>query len=131
MRVGKVVEYATQAQEAGATMALDGGVGEVIIAPSQDDVDLLTERSEQREKALADSHGVGMTYDGHRVALLANIGTADDAQRAAQKTLKVRGYSVPNSCSWAVKQLRVLKSKPKYTKQYLKRLENVGSQYAP
>ncbi|USR79160.1 phosphoenolpyruvate--protein phosphotransferase [Arcanobacterium pinnipediorum] len=91
VRVGKVVEYATQAQEAGATMALDGGVGEVIIAPSQDDVDLLTERSEQREKALADSHGVGMTYDGHRVALLANIGTADDAQRAAQKDLEGSG----------------------------------------
>ncbi|SDU79186.1 phosphoenolpyruvate--protein phosphotransferase [Arcanobacterium phocae] len=83
VRVGNIVDYAISAQAEATTMALDGGVGEVIIAPTQGDVDLLAERSQRREAALAGSHGVGLTRDGHKVALLANIGTADDAERAA------------------------------------------------
>lgn len=75
----------------GETIALDGGVGEVILAPSDDDVALLAERSRRRSAALAGSSGEGSTRDGHKVALLANIGTADDASRAAACDLEGSG----------------------------------------
>ncbi len=75
----------------GTIIALDGGVGEVIIAPSDADIDLLAERSRRRAAALAGSSGEGATRDGHRVALLANIGTADDAARAAIQDLEGSG----------------------------------------
>ena len=77
--------------EDGTIVALDGGVGEVILAPSQADIDLLSERSRRRAAALAGSSGEGATRDGHRVALLANIGTADDAAKAATFDLEGSG----------------------------------------
>ncbi len=67
---------------AGTLLALDGGVGEVIIDPTEAERDQLAERSARRAAALASSTGAGATADGHRVALLANIGTAEDARRA-------------------------------------------------
>ncbi|WP_257159717.1 phosphoenolpyruvate--protein phosphotransferase [Corynebacterium cystitidis] len=76
---------------AGELVALDGGVGEVIIAPTDDDTDQLAERSRRRASALAGSSGEGATRDGHRVKLLANIGTADDAHKAASFDLEGSG----------------------------------------
>ena len=61
--------------EEGTMLALDGGVGEVIIAPTEDEVTLLKERSLRRAQALAGSTGKGATFDGYPVKLLANIGT--------------------------------------------------------
>jgi phosphoenolpyruvate-protein phosphotransferase (PTS system enzyme I) len=77
--------------EDGTVIALDGGVGEVIISPSEADIELLAERSRRRASALAGSSGEGATRDGHRVALLANIGTADDARKAAAFDLEGSG----------------------------------------
>lgn len=75
----------------GDVVALDGGVGEVILSPTEADIALLAERSRRRAAALAGSSGEGATRDGHRVALLANIGTADDAARAAIQDLEGSG----------------------------------------
>ncbi|MCP1388262.1 phosphoenolpyruvate--protein phosphotransferase [Corynebacterium sp. TA-R-1] len=71
--------------------ALDGGVGEVIVAPTPQDIEELEERSRRRAAALAGSSGEGATKDGHKVKLLANIGTADDAAKAAQYDLEGSG----------------------------------------
>ncbi|MFC5370559.1 phosphoenolpyruvate--protein phosphotransferase [Arcanobacterium bovis] len=72
----------------GNLVAVDGGVGEVVINPTDDEVAELKERAVRRAKALAGSSGEGATYDGHKVALLANIGTADDAAKAARMDLE-------------------------------------------
>lgn len=76
---------------AGYRVALDGGVGEVIVSPTDAEVELLAERSRRRAAALAGSSGEGATRDGHKVALLANIGTADDARKAAGYDLEGSG----------------------------------------
>ena len=72
-------------------LALDGGVGEVIVNPSASDVDELEERSRRRARALAGSSGEGATKDGRKVKLLANIGTAADAASAAAMDLEGSG----------------------------------------
>ncbi|MHA5283788.1 phosphoenolpyruvate--protein phosphotransferase [Corynebacterium sp. CQ3829_602738] len=72
-------------------VALDGGVGEVIVAPNASDVDELEERSRRRAAALAGSSGEGATRDGYKVKLLANTGTAEDAQKAAGYDLEGSG----------------------------------------
>ena len=79
------------AVEEGTMLALDGGVGEVIVAPTDDEVDLLKERSRRRALALAGSTGEGATYDGYRVKLLANIGTVDDAIKSSKVDLEGSG----------------------------------------
>ncbi len=75
----------------GDQVALDGGVGEVIVSPTQEEIDLLAERSRRRAAALAGSSGEGATRDGQKVALLANIGTEDDAVKAAAYDLEGSG----------------------------------------
>ncbi|MCI6206286.1 MAG: phosphoenolpyruvate--protein phosphotransferase [Corynebacterium glucuronolyticum] len=75
----------------GAQIALDGGVGEVIVNPTETDTNELEERSRRRAQALAGSSGEGATRDGHKVKLLANIGTADDARKAATFDLEGSG----------------------------------------
>lgn len=75
----------------GPVVALDGGVGEVIVAPTDSDVTELAERSRRRAAALAGSSGEGATRDGSRVKLLANIGTAEDAEKAAKYDLEGSG----------------------------------------
>ncbi|MDO4259877.1 MAG: phosphoenolpyruvate--protein phosphotransferase [Actinomycetaceae bacterium] len=75
----------------GEVIAIDGGVGEVIFHPTEEEISALHERSVRRAKALAGSSGEGATYDGHKVKLLANIGTADDAARAATFDLEGAG----------------------------------------
>ena len=72
-------------------LALDGGVGEVIVAPNDSDVAELEERSRRRAAALAGSSGEGATRDGTKVKLLANIGTAEDAAKAAEYDLEGSG----------------------------------------
>ncbi len=79
------------AVEEGTMLALDGGVGEVIVAPTDKEVDLLKERSRRRALALAGSTGKGATYDGYPVKLLANIGTVDDAMKASKFDLEGSG----------------------------------------
>ncbi len=73
---------------AGTEVALDGGVGEIIINPTAAEAVQLAERKARRERALASGSGKGMTKDGHPIALLANIGTADDARKAAAKDVE-------------------------------------------
>ena len=67
----------------GTVVAIDGGVGEVTVNPSEEEQELLAERKRRREAALAQGTGKGTTKDGFPVQLLANIGTADDARKAA------------------------------------------------
>ncbi len=69
---------------AGTVVALDGGVGEVIVNPTDDEQEQLAERSRRRAAALSNVSGVGVTRDGTKVALLANIGTAEDAEKAGK-----------------------------------------------
>ena len=75
----------------GTVVALDGGVGEVIVHPTDEDVEQLAERSRRRAAALAGSSGEGATRDGVKVKLLANIGTPDDAIKAAAFDLEGSG----------------------------------------
>ena len=72
-------------------VALDGGVGEVIVAPNTSDVEELEERSRRRAAALVGSSGEGATRDGTKIKLLANIGTAEDAEKAAAQDLEGSG----------------------------------------
>jgi phosphotransferase system enzyme I (PtsI) len=76
----------------GTVLAVDGATGEVFIDPDPDTQAELVQRSERRVKALGSTSGPGMTSDGHPVALLANIGTADDAERAG--VLDVEGVGL-------------------------------------
>ena len=72
-------------------LAIDGSAGQVIVAPTDEDVAELGERSRRRAAALEGSAGAGQTRDGHGVKLLANIGTADDAVKAAGHDLEGSG----------------------------------------
>ncbi|HOC13520.1 MAG TPA: phosphoenolpyruvate--protein phosphotransferase [Propionicimonas sp.] len=73
---------------AGVTVAIDGGVGEITINPTDEETALLEERKKRRAAALAGGTGKGATKDGYPVALLANIGTADDARKAAEQPVE-------------------------------------------
>jgi phosphotransferase system enzyme I (PtsI) len=77
---------------AGTVLAVDGSTGEVFVDPDPaTQADLVT-RSERRAHALGAASGPGTTSDGHPVALLANIGTAADAERAGK--LDVEGVGL-------------------------------------
>jgi phosphotransferase system enzyme I (PtsI) len=67
----------------GTVVAVDGSTGEVFVDPDPVTRAEVVQRSERRAKALGTTSGPGKTSDGHPVALLANIGTAEDAERAA------------------------------------------------
>lgn len=73
---------------AGTVVAIDGGVGEVTVNPTEAEKELLLERKRRREAALAGGTGKGSTKDGYPVALLANIGTVDDARKAAAQPVE-------------------------------------------
>ncbi|WP_288832798.1 phosphoenolpyruvate--protein phosphotransferase [uncultured Corynebacterium sp.] len=75
----------------GTHVAIDGGAGEVIVHPTDDEVADLRRRTERREAALAESTGAGVTADGYPVALLANIGTAEDGATAAARDVEGTG----------------------------------------
>jgi phosphotransferase system enzyme I (PtsI) len=67
----------------GTILAVDGSTGEVFVDPDPATQADLVNRGERRAKALGTTSGPGVTSDGHPVALLANIGTAEDAERAS------------------------------------------------
>lgn len=69
--------------DVGTLLAVDGATGEVFVDPDAATQADLVKRSERRANALGTASGPGATIDGHPVALLANIGTAEDAERAA------------------------------------------------
>ena len=69
--------------DVGTLLAVDGATGEVFVDPDTATQADLVKRSERRANALGAASGPGATIDGHPVALLANIGTAEDAERAA------------------------------------------------
>lgn len=69
--------------EGGDVVAIDGGTGEVVVSPTAEDIETFEARAKMREAVLAQSVGPGMTEDGYPVSLLANIGTAADAEHAA------------------------------------------------
>ena len=73
---------------AGTMVAIDGGVGEITVNPTAEETSLLEERKRRRAAALAGGTGNGATKDGYPVALLANIGTADDARKAAEQAVE-------------------------------------------
>jgi phosphotransferase system enzyme I (PtsI) len=76
------------AVEADLVVGVDGGGGEVLIAPSDDEAEQLERRIEQEQqrreelKALRDEPG--RTADGRHVELAANIGTPDDLAVAVE-----------------------------------------------
>ncbi len=78
--------------EVGTVLAVDGSTGEVFVDPDPATQTELVQRSERRAKALGTTSGPGLTSDGHPVALLANIGTAADAERAG--ALDVEGVGL-------------------------------------
>lgn len=67
--------------EPGTVVALDGETGLVTINPDESTVDALHQRAAARTR-ISEVSGPGATADGHRVALLANIGGVADAQQA-------------------------------------------------
>lgn len=75
----------------GAKVALDGSTGIVIVAPTDEEAQALQEKSRKRAEVLASSKGPGITKDGVEVKLLANIGTADDARKAAMMDVEGSG----------------------------------------
>lgn len=64
----------------GTVVAVDAAAGTIVVDPD-DDVRARVEARRQGLAALAERTDPGRTLDGHPVALLANIGTADDAER--------------------------------------------------
>lgn len=68
----------------GATVLVDARAGTVEVDPGADVVAALVERT-SAEQVLARDAAPGATADGHAVDLLANIGTAADAERAAAR----------------------------------------------
>ena len=76
----------------GTILAVDGSTGEVFVDPDPATQAELVKRSERRTEALGATSGPGMTSDGHPVALLANIGTAQDAESAG--ALDVEGVGL-------------------------------------
>lgn len=73
---------------AGTVLAVDGSTGEVFIDPDQGARSDLVNRSQRRAEALGATSGPGATSDGHPISLLANIGTAEDAERVGSLDLE-------------------------------------------
>ncbi|GIG31213.1 putative PEP-binding protein [Cellulomonas oligotrophica] len=71
----------------GTVVALDAGAGTLVVEPDAATRDAVGRRA-ARERALAQDTAPGATADGHRIALLANIGTVEDAHRAAASAVE-------------------------------------------
>jgi len=88
----QAIDAATDAVVDGAptpiAIAVDGQRGEILLEPSDDDIGVFKRRAdalaERTHRAVALRDRPGATADGERVALLANIGTPDDAPRALE-----------------------------------------------
>jgi phosphoenolpyruvate-protein phosphotransferase len=76
----------TRAAVSATSVAVDGGSGEIVLDPGPDEVAEFAARAaaleESRRAAAALRGRPGATADGERVALLANIGSPEDAPRA-------------------------------------------------
>lgn len=72
----------------GTIVAVDGDTGQVTVDPDGDLRDALQHKVTARNNAIGRHHGAGRTKDGHPVALLANIGTAKDAEAAATQDVE-------------------------------------------
>jgi len=73
---------------AGTVIAIDGDTGEVTLDPDDSLLADQVERRARRLEAFGRVSGPGATKDGHPVALLANIGGVDDAERAAAEDVE-------------------------------------------
>ncbi|MDO5677177.1 MAG: phosphoenolpyruvate-utilizing N-terminal domain-containing protein [Propionibacteriaceae bacterium] len=74
-----------------ASVGLDGSTGEVVFNPSDEVAAALIERNERRVALQSRAQGPGRTRDGQAVQILANIGTVDDALRAAAADVEGSG----------------------------------------
>lgn len=63
-------------------VAVDGSTGDVLVEPSAERQAELRRLADERRAALAAASGPGVTSDGHRVPLLANIGGPADVAAA-------------------------------------------------
>jgi len=69
----------------GTVVAVDGSSGGVVVAPSPErEAELRREAERRRAELAAAAAGPGVTSDGHRVPLLANIGGPDDIAAAVE-----------------------------------------------
>nr|BFE73218.1 hypothetical protein GCM10020092_065190 [Actinoplanes digitatis] len=79
----------------GAPVALDGGTGEVVVAPPDSVLAAFRERAvaqaARRERARARAAALAVTRDGVRVAVGANVGSAADARAAADHGADLAG----------------------------------------
>jgi phosphoenolpyruvate-protein kinase (PTS system EI component) len=86
--VGGADGGATGELPAPVTIAVDGLSGEILLQPSDVDIAEIRARAaalaERTQRAAALRDRLGATADGVRVALVANIGTPDDAPRALE-----------------------------------------------
>ncbi len=71
----------------GEDVALDAARGTVTVEPDQD-VRAMVEARREALGALSSDTGDGATADGHGVQLLANIGTAEDAERLVETAVQ-------------------------------------------
>lgn len=87
---------AVRGAEAGSEIAIDGGTGEVLIAPDEADRGRIAQRaaaaSAERAQDLAQATALARTTDGVEVALLANIGNPDESEPAV--ALGARGVGL-------------------------------------
>lgn len=86
-----VVQAAGVIEAEPVTIGLDGSTGEVFINPDESGTDLLEGRDRARSEAQSLASGPGITADGHRVQVLANIGTTSDALKAAEADVEGSG----------------------------------------
>lgn len=79
----------------GTTVALDGGSGEFVVAPSGATLTNFRKRkrsvARRWESARARAHEPATTRDGVTIAVAANIGSADDARLAAENGADLAG----------------------------------------
>ncbi len=72
----------------GTTVIIDGQSGEVIIDPDSDTLAEYQTRQQTQARArtaeIAQAHQPAITLDGHRVEIVANIGSVDDAEMAVE-----------------------------------------------
>ncbi|MFF3502491.1 phosphoenolpyruvate--protein phosphotransferase [Streptomyces sp. NPDC003247] len=68
----------------GTLIAVDGSTGEIFVNPSDEKKAQLESAAAQRRAALAASTGPGVTADGHKVPLLANVGGPADVPAAVE-----------------------------------------------
>ncbi|GAA3801951.1 phosphoenolpyruvate--protein phosphotransferase [Streptomyces chiangmaiensis] len=68
----------------GTVIAVDGSTGEIFVDPSDERKAQLEAAAAERKAALAAATGPGVTADGHKVPLLANVGGPADVPAAVE-----------------------------------------------